>query len=91
MKRLSLSLVIAAGAVSHMAAPAQALGYKKCRQYVNVPISMAISSGRAAALFYGRFYDHNRFRGRMGPHHYARLLHPVRKCPGKRSRKRPLK
>ena len=91
MKRVSLSLLVVAGAFTQMTAPAQALGYKNCRQYVNVPISVTLSSGRAAALFYGRLYDHNRFRGRMGPHHYARLLHPVRKCRGKRSKRRSLR
>ena len=90
MKSLSLSLLIAAFALSNSISSAQAFG-SKCRHYVSVPVSVAISSGRAAALFYGRFYDHNRFRGRLGPHHHARLLHPVRKCHVKRGKRRSLK
>ena len=56
---------------SLMSSPAEARGYK-CRTYVKVPISMAISSAKAFAVLKNRVaLQRNPLRGELGPHHYA--------------------
>ena len=90
MKNASLSLVAVVTTLTLLATSAFAFG-DKCRHYVRVPITVALSNGKAAALLYSRFYDHNRFRGNMGPHHRALVLHPRRKCPTKRGQRHTLK
>ena len=90
MKIRSLSIFVAAVTFTSLTTPAYAFG-DHCRRYVRVPVTVALSTGKAAALLYSRFYDHNRFRGRIGPHHYAKVLHPGLKCGKKRQRRRSLK
>ena len=89
MKRASLSAITVTTFV-FLVTPVHAFG-SKCRHYVNVPITVALSTGKAAALLYSRFYNHNRLRGQMGPHHYARLYDPRRKCRTRHSRYPALK
>ncbi len=90
MKIRSLSISIAVTAFASLSMPAHAFG-DGCRHYVRVPVTVAVSTGKAAALLYNRLYDHNRFRGHIGPHHYAKVLHPGLKCAKKRGRRRTLK
>ncbi len=73
-----------------LANPVHAFG-SKCRQYVSIPTTVAISNGKAVALLNSRFYNYNRLRGHFGPHQNARILHPTRKCSTRRSRYRTLK
>ena len=89
MKLSSLS-VVAITATGLLVTPAHAFG-SKCRHYINVPITVALSNGKAAALLYSRFYNYNRLRGHMGPYHYARLYDPRRTCRTRHSRDRTLK
>lgn len=90
MKIRSLSITIATATLASFATPAHAFG-DNCRQYVRVPMTVAVSTGKAAALLYNRLYDHNRLRGHIGPHHYAKVLHPQRKCAKRHKRRRSLK
>ncbi len=56
---------------SLMGTQAEARG-AKCRVYVKVPISMAISSAKAFAVLQNRVaLQRNPLRGELGPHHYA--------------------
>ena len=90
MKNMSLGLLAIMTALSFLATSAYSFG-DRCRHYVGVPVTVALSNGKAAALLYSRFYNHNRFRGNMGPHQRAVVLHPRRKCSTKRGRRRTLK
>ena len=90
MKIRSFSIFAVAATVTCLATPAFAFG-DDCRRYVRVPMTVAVSTGKAAALLYNRLYDHNRLRGHIGPHHYAQVLHPGLKCGKKRERRRTLK
>ena len=89
MKLASLGAV-AITTIVLLVTPVHAFG-SKCRHYTNVPITVALSNGKAAALLHSRFYNYNRLRRHMGPHHYARLYDPRRKCRTRHSRYRSLK
>ena len=56
---------------SLVSSPAEARG-TKCRTYVKVPISMAITSAKAFAVLKNRVaLQRNPLRGELGPHQYA--------------------
>ena len=53
----------------------------KCRSYVKMPISVALSTGKAFAVANSRFaFQPNRLRGQLGPHHYVYLPVWSRDC-----------
>ncbi len=56
---------------SLMSSPVEA-GGSKCRTYIKVPISMALSKAKAFAVLKNRVaLQRNPLRGELGPHHYA--------------------
>ena len=58
-----------------------------CSPYVRVAVSVAIDTSEAAVLHHSRFYQANRLRSGLGPHHYAIYYDPDRKCPEKPAKK----
>lgn len=53
----------------------------KCRSYVKMPVSVALSTGRAFAVANSRFTSgQNRLRGELGPHQYVYLPVWSRDC-----------
>ena len=77
---MTLRILGLAVVMSLMATSAQAAA-GKCRTYMKVPISMALSSGKAFAVANNRVaFQPSWLRGQMGPHHYAYLPVWSRDC-----------
>ncbi len=69
---------------------ADATGFK-CRTYVPMPISMAVSTANGFVLASSITYRPTRLRGAMGPHHYAALPYRKRGCRTKVAHRRGAK